>query len=77
MTYKKCLSEICKDIGVDYLSLVNLYLIEVVCMKKLKKNTITKSEINQKVLSLKKYETNNFKILFREHQFESESLDWV
>ena len=44
--------------------------------EKIEKNKITKLEISQKILDLKKLETESFKILFREHQFESESVGY-
>ena len=54
-------AEICKDIGVDYLSVKPVFDRGSV-HEKIKKNTITKSEINQKSPKFKKkYETDNFK----------------
>ncbi len=71
---KNC-AEICKDIGVDYLSVKPVFDRGSV-HEKIEKNKITKLEINQKILDLKKLESESFKILFREHQFESESVGY-
>ena len=71
---KNC-AEICKDIGVDYLSVKPVFDRGSV-HEKIEKNKITKLEISQKILDLKKLETESFKILLREHQFESESVGY-
>ena len=71
---KNCV-KICKDIGVDYLSIKPVFDRGSV-NEKIERNTLTKLEIKDEVISLKRYENDCFKIFFREHQFESESVGY-
>ncbi len=71
---KNCVA-ICKDIGVDYLSIKPVFDRGSV-NEKIEKNSLTKHQIEDEVMNLKKLEDSHFKIFFREHQFESENVGY-
>ena len=71
---KNCV-KICKDIGVDYVSVKPVFDRGSV-HEKIEKNTLTKEIIDDEVVNIKKFEDNFFKIFYREHQFESENAGY-
>ena len=71
---KNC-AKICKDIGVDYLSVKPVFDRGSV-HEKIEKNTLTKLQIDDEVKNIRELESTNFKIFFREHQFESENVGY-
>ena len=71
---EKCV-KISKDIGVDYVSVKPVFDRGSV-HEKIEKNSLNAQKVSKIIDKLRKYESNSFKIFFREHQFESENLGY-
>ncbi len=69
---EKCIV-ICKDIGVDYVSVKPVFDRGSV-NEKIEKNSLKPKDVSKIVEKLRKYENESFKIFFREFQFESENV---
>ncbi len=67
---ERCI-HICSEIGIDYISVKPVFDRGSV-NEKIEKNNLNPNEVSNIVEKLRRYESDSFKIFFREFQFESE-----